>query len=266
VERTSDNEVDISPGMTVDQLAQRANTTTRNVRNYQTQGLLPGPKMVGRVGYYDEGHLGRLRLIAQLQAQGFSLAGIAELLKAWEQGRSLAHLLGFEQVLTAPWTDEKPEFWTLQELIELFPEAAEKPELGIRAMNLGLIVPQDDGFLVPSPSLLRAGAELAAVGVPLPDTQDALATLRDDMARIAARLVGMFEKYVWKPYVEAGMPPERLPEVTEALRRMRPLAASTVQATLAQAMAQATAASTAASAVWSANERDRAASENREVS
>lgn len=255
---------DISPGMTIDQLAQQSATTTRNIRNYQTQGLLPPPRLVGRVGYYDEGHLGRLRLIAQLQQQGFSLAGIAELLKAWEQGRSLADLLGFEQVLTAPWTTEEPELVTLGELVEMFPESAENPELGIRAIELGLIVPHEDRFLVPSPSLLRAGVELAAAGVPLAATQDALAALREDMARIAARLVGMFERHVWKPYVEAGMPPEQLPQVTDALRRMRPLAAITVQATLAQAMARATAASTAASAVWSA--ADRPATNVREVS
>src|SRR5918911_4564458 len=101
-----------SEGMTVDQLAQRAGTTTRNVRNSQTRGLPPPPRLVGRVGFYDEGHLGRLRLIAQLQDQGFSLAGIAELLRAWEQGLSLADLLGFEEVLTAPWTDEEPAFMT----------------------------------------------------------------------------------------------------------------------------------------------------------
>lgn len=244
--------------MTVDELARRAETTTRNVRNYTTQGLLPGPTMVGRTGYYDDGHLGRLRLIAQLQSQGFSLAGIAELLKAWEQGRSLADLLGFEEVLTAPWTNEAPEFMAPLELLELFPEAVDDPALAIRAIELGLIVPQEDGFLVPSPSLLRTGAELAAVGVPLAATQDALAALRDDMNRVAARLVGMFERFIWKPYVEAGMPAERLPEITDALRRMRPLAAISVHAVLAQAMARATAASTAASAVVNAAERGSA--------
>ncbi|CAN5754788.1 hypothetical protein BH20ACT1_BH20ACT1_13040 [soil metagenome] len=42
------------------------------------------------------------------------------------------------------------------------------------------------------------------------------------------------------------MPTERLGEVTEALRRMRPLAAVAVRATLAPAMEEATATSTAA--------------------
>jgi DNA-binding transcriptional MerR regulator len=254
--------------MTVDELAQRAGTTTRNVRNYQTQGLLPPPTLVGRTGYYDDGHLGRLRLIAQLQDQGFSLAGIARLLKAWEEGQSLGDLLGFEEALTAPWTTEQPEFMTLEQLIELFPQAVDEPELAIRALQLGLILPQEDGFLVPSPSLLRSGAELAAVGVPLAATQDALAALKEDMARVAARFVAMFDRYVWKPYVDAGMPPERLNEITEALRRMRPLAAISVHAVLAQAMQQASAASTAASAVGAAADRSGSAgkAEAQEVS
>jgi DNA-binding transcriptional MerR regulator len=244
--------------MTVDQLAQRAGTTTRNVRNYQTMGLLPAPTLVGRVGYYDEGHLGRLRLIAQLQEQGFSLAGIAELLRAWEEGRSLADLLGFEQALTAPWSDEEAETLTAAELLQMFPQSAEDPTIAIRAIQLGLIVPEDDVFRVPSPSLLRVGTEMAAVGIPLPATQDELASLRADMARIAARFVGLFERYVWKPFVEAGMPAERWPQVTDALRRLRPLAAISVQATLAQAMERASAASTAAQAVGTVGDRDRA--------
>jgi DNA-binding transcriptional MerR regulator len=235
--------------MTIDELAHRAGTTTRNVRNYQTLGLLPPPTLVGRVGYYDQGHLGRLRLVAHLQGEGFSLAGIAELLKAWEAGRSLADVLGFEQALTAPWTDEEPEVMTVEALLELFPAALDDPAVAVRAVELGLIEPEGDHFRVPSPSLLRSGAELAAVGVPLAETQDELAALRADMARTAARFVAMFERHIWKPFVEAGMPGERLGEVTEALRRMRPLAAVSVQATLAQAMAQATAASTAVQAV-----------------
>ena len=63
-----------SERMTVDELARLAQTTTRNIRNYQTLGLLPPPSLVGRVGHYHKGHLGRLRLIARLQEQGFTLA------------------------------------------------------------------------------------------------------------------------------------------------------------------------------------------------
>lgn len=232
--------------MTIDALAQRSGTTARNIRSYQSQGLLPPPDVVGRTGYYDDGHLGRLRLIARLQERGFSLAGIAELLRAWEERRSLGEVLGFEEALTAPWSDETPQTVSFQELLQRFPEAAADPALAMRAVELGLIEPVTDGFRVPSPSLLEAGAELVAVGVPLGITQDEVEALRADMARIAARFVGLFERYVWAPFVEAGMPAGQLDAVTDALRRLRPLAEVAVRATLAPAMEEATATSTAA--------------------
>ncbi|MBA3956250.1 MAG: MerR family transcriptional regulator [Acidimicrobiia bacterium] len=233
-------------GMTIDELSAEAGTTTRNVRSYQTQGILPPPRLVGRTGYYDEGHLGRLRLVDRLQGQGFSLAGIAELLRAWEERRSLAEVLGFEQALTEPWSDEEPETVSLQELLERFPDAMDDPGLALRAVELGLIEPDGEHFRIPSPSLLHAGEELVAVGVPLGVTQDEVAALQADMARVAARFVALFERYVWKPFAEAGMPAERLDEVTDALRRIRPLAAAAVSATLARAMEEATTTSTAA--------------------
>jgi len=234
-----------SESLTVDELARRAGTTTRNVRNYQTLGLLPPPTMAGRVGHYDEGHLARLRVIARLQDQGFSLSAIDALLQAWEDGRGLAEVLGFEQVLTAPWNEEPPEVVSIEELLALFPGAGEDPALAARAVELGLLVPEGDSFRLPSPSLVRAGAELVDVGVPLAATQDEVAALRGDMARVAARFVALFERYVWEPFAAAGMPAERLPDVTDALRRLRPLAAIAVKATLAHAMEEAVAASTA---------------------
>lgn len=232
--------------MTIDELSRRSGVTARNIRSYQTQGILPPPSLVGRTGHYDQGHLARLRLIDRLQDQGFSLAGIAELLRAWESGRSLAEVLGFETALTEPWSDEEPERVSLDQLAARFPDAVADPALALRAVELGLIEPDGDAFAIPSPRLLQVGADLVAEGVPLGVTQDEVAALRDEMAVIATRFVGLFERYVWEPFAEAGMPPERLGEVTEALRRMRPLAAVAVQATLARAMEEATATSTAA--------------------
>ncbi len=92
---------------------------------------------------------------------------------------------------------------------------------------------------------MHAGAELVAVGVPLEATLDEVAELREDLDRVARRFVRMFEDHVWKPYADAGMPASELPRVTDALRRMRRLASTTVHAVLASAMEQRTAASTA---------------------
>jgi DNA-binding transcriptional MerR regulator len=232
--------------MTIDELARESGATSRNIRAYQTRGLLPSPRMEGRVGYYDEGHLARLKYIANLQERGFSLAAIQCLLDAWEKGRGLNDVLGFEEALTAPWSDESPEPVTLEWLLEHFPEGIEDPTLVQRSIGLGLLVAYDDGRLeAPSPVLLRVGAELVGAGVPLAAVLDEYERLVADADRIAARFVELFESNVWEPFVAAGMPPERLGEVTEALQRARPTASMAMDAALAHAMERAVAASAA---------------------
>ncbi len=231
--------------MTIDELARRSGVTSRNIRAYQTRGLLPPPRMDGRVGYYDAGHLSRLQYVASLQERGFSLAAIQCLLDAWEQGRGLTDVLGFEEALTAPWSDEKPERIPLARLLELFPEAVEDPALVTRAVELGLLVVAGEGFEAPSPLLLRVGAELVAAGVPLAAALDEYERLAADAAGIAERFVALFETNVWEPYVAAGLPAERLAAVTDALQRMRPTAGLAMEAALARAMERAVAESTA---------------------
>ena len=235
--------------MTVDELARRAGTTTRNVRAHQTRGLLPPPRLVGRVGYYDEGHLARLNYIERLQERGFSLAAIQELLRGWEEGRSLTEVLGFEEALTAPWSDEQSEPVTRDRLLELFPEIADDAGLLERAVEVGLLVPdgegEHDGFTAPSPRLLGVGAQLVSWGIPLAAALDEHILLAGDMRRIARRMVRMFETEVWEPFVAAGLPADRLPAVTGALQEVRGTTASAVLTVLARAMEEAVAASTA---------------------
>jgi DNA-binding transcriptional MerR regulator len=222
--------------MTIDQVARAAGTTSRNIRAYQTRGLLPPPRVVGRVGYYDEGHLARLRLIAGAQARGFSLAAIRELLEGWQHGKSISDVMGFEEALTAPWGDEREGRVEPEELQAMFPQTTVSPGVTARAIELGVLVPDGQSFRVPSPRILRIGAELASLGVPLDTALDVLGALRADTARIATMFVELFNRHVWDPFREAGMPPDRLPEVTDALRRLRPLASMAVGTTLANAM------------------------------
>jgi DNA-binding transcriptional MerR regulator len=80
--------------LTVDQLARLAGTTTRNVRAFQTAGLLRRPRLRGRTGLYGADHLDRLRAILRLQGAGFSLAAIGVLVRACEQGLTLEQVLG----------------------------------------------------------------------------------------------------------------------------------------------------------------------------
>ncbi len=89
--------VEMGPALdevTVDELARRAGATTRNIRALQTLGLLPGPRVQGRTGYYGEEHRRRLTTVLRLQGDGFSLGSIARLFEARDAGMTLDDVLG----------------------------------------------------------------------------------------------------------------------------------------------------------------------------
>jgi DNA-binding transcriptional MerR regulator len=81
--------------VTIDELARRAGTTTRNVRSLQTSGVLVHPAILGRTAHYGQAHLARLQAVLRLQGSGFSLASIRALFEAACEGRTLEDVLGF---------------------------------------------------------------------------------------------------------------------------------------------------------------------------
>lgn len=81
-------------GLTVDQVARASGFTVRTVRALQSAGLLPPPELHGRTGYYGEPHLRRLAAVRRLQHEGFSLAAVRSLLRAYDEGATLEDVLG----------------------------------------------------------------------------------------------------------------------------------------------------------------------------
>jgi DNA-binding transcriptional MerR regulator len=69
------------PGYTLSQLCEMAEVTSRTVRYYIGQGLLPSPGM-GPAAEYTAAHLDRLRLIKRLQRMHLPLAAIRGRLEA----------------------------------------------------------------------------------------------------------------------------------------------------------------------------------------
>jgi DNA-binding transcriptional MerR regulator len=63
--------------LTLDELADACGMTARNIRAYQTRGLLPAPLRHGRRTVYDGRHVERLLAIHRARAAGASLALIA---------------------------------------------------------------------------------------------------------------------------------------------------------------------------------------------
>ncbi|MFV2175573.1 MerR family transcriptional regulator [Actinomadura sp. LOL_016] len=224
----------------IDELARTGGSTVRNIRAYQDRGLLPPPRLQGRVGLYDDTHLARLRLIGKLLGRGYTLAIIKELLAAWQTGQDVGEVLGLEKVLTDPWSDEIPGTVTDAELVEIFGAGLDDDEITRfreRTIELGLIEPDDgDGYRVPSPRLLHVGAELVAAGIPLDAVLDIAAQIRDDCEVIAGRFVGLVEEHVFDRLDHAVPGGEEVADVAAVVRRMRPLVKMVVDPFIARAM------------------------------
>lgn len=220
--------------MRVEELAHRAGTTVRNIRAYQDRGILPSPRREGRVALYSEAHLARLRLIDDLVARGYSLAGIRDLLATWEAGRDIGDLLGLEEAISAPWSTETPEAVTAAELVSRF--GADPPDAIERAVALGLLVPDGDVYRVPSPRLLQVAVVLRAAGVPLSAILTVAAALREQTDRIAELFVDLAVQHVVHPERLADATPDELAAKAELVRRLRPLAEAATTAALEQAM------------------------------
>ena len=218
--------------LTVEQLAGETGMSVRNIRNHQSRGLLPPPEVRARIGYYGDDHVVRLRLIQEMQAQGFKLRAIKRLVG---EGRSVEQIVGLKRAVTAPFETESPEVLSLADLTERFGTAGEK-EIA-KAQKLGLLVPVGEGlFEVPSPALLRAAEEVLARGVPLSSALAVIEKLKRSAESSSKAFVQLFLDEVWKPFNEAGQPPDRWPEVTETIERLRPLASEAVLAMFKQTM------------------------------
>ncbi|WP_433331500.1 MerR family transcriptional regulator [Spirillospora sp. CA-294931] len=231
----------------IDELARAADTTVRNVRSLQERGVLHAPERQGRIAVYDDSHLARIRLVGQLQERGHTMATIAELVTAWENGRDLGDVLGLEKALTDPWSDEIPDRVDSVGLAKLFfpgksmdEVAALPPDLvrGIltRAEELGFIRPDGDHYKIPSPRLLGVGAELVAAGIPLSTVFEIAERVSADCDTIAGRFVQLTVDRGNLDDTSHNAVRQDLPEVTELIQRLRPLSQVAVQALLARSM------------------------------
>ncbi len=218
----------------IDDLARASGMTVRNIRVYQDRGLLAPPRRVGRVGWYDELHLARLRLIKRLLDRGYTFAQIKELQGAWEQGRDIGDVLGLEDAITRPWSDEEPERVSLADLRKLFGKQA-TPAAIQRATALGLIRREGAHYVAPSLRLLQAGSALIAEGVPLVTVLDLAEALSADMDASAKRFITMVREHLL-PLGDDGIPLLEGAEAAAMVGRLRPLVRDTVEAVLAIAM------------------------------
>ncbi len=219
----------------IDDLAQAAGMTTRNVRAYQGLGLLPPPRREGRVAWYSDVHLARLRLLGNLLEKGYTSAQIAELIGAWEQGRDLSDVLGIEEALNTPWSDEVPTYVTRAEAEAHFTD--DSGSRLDRAVELGLVTLEGDRALLRRPQLVHALGEMRQYGFDVDTILDVHERLVPLLDQVADLLVGTALDGLTQHLGTAWVPDnETLGELGPALQRMRQLSMQNVQQTLAGSM------------------------------
>jgi hypothetical protein len=152
---------------------------------------------------------------------------------------SASAISDFTRQLRAPFEDEAPEIVEPGEIAGIWGEGA-NPERRERAEKLGILRTLPDGRIeVISPSMLKAAAELAGLGIG-PEAALAVAEKLKRHADGSARaFVQLFWTELWEPFEEAGHPDHDWQQMSEALERLRPLAASSVLAMFKIAMGEA---------------------------
>jgi DNA-binding transcriptional MerR regulator len=146
----------------IDELARRAQLPVRTIREYQTLGVLPAPRRRGRIGIYRMSHLVRLELIGRLQARGYSLTSIRDLLGAWRDGADLGEVLGLapDQLVHL---DEPGVSATLDQLATILPSLV--PDRLDELLATGSVEAcGPDRYCIPSPSLLQLTVDALDAG------------------------------------------------------------------------------------------------------
>ncbi|MFF4032204.1 MerR family transcriptional regulator [Streptomyces sviceus] len=198
----------------MEELARLAGITVRTLRFYRERKLIPPPRREGRIAWYDDHHLARLRTIATLLERGHTLTGIAELAEALDHGRDVADVLG-----VTPPTEEEPVRLTPEELAARF-EGEVTPENLAAALDLGYLGTDGDEIVHISRRLLDVSSALVREGIPLAEVLTAGKQVREHVDALAE----MFAELVLRHASE------------DDLHRLRPLARSVVEAELSLAL------------------------------
>jgi DNA-binding transcriptional MerR regulator len=218
--------------LTVNELAERVGMTVRNLREWQTLGLLPGPEVRGRIGYYDPSVVRRIEGIQELHAEGFPLELIRRLLEA--SGESGDEVMQFARELRAPFRERDAPVVDRDQWVKEW--GANADDLA-RAVELGLVRERTDGKLeFASGRVARVGETLSRLGLSSDQILDATAEIRDHLDRIAQLFEQVWLDHIWEPFVEAGMPDDRLPVLQATLAEVQPLAMDAVAGLFTVAM------------------------------
>lgn len=219
--------------LTIEELSARVGVTARNIRAYQTQGLLPLPERRGRIGVYGPEHVTRLEMIRDLREQGIGLAAI-ERLTRWGEGISPDELRATAASMLQGLIEEEPAIVPATDATDTWGDEI-TPELMQRSQATGFFEARNDGTLVVhSPTLRAHGRELKERGVSFEEAIETMETLREHLDAIAATFTELFVSRMSSPELDdSETPAERaaaLREIAAQVERAKPMATTAVNA------------------------------------
>ncbi|MBC3193278.1 MerR family transcriptional regulator [Pseudonocardia sp. C8] len=226
---------DTRDGQTIDELARASGVTVRNIRAYQSRGLIPPPEVRARTGYYGPEHAARLELIKDLQDEGVKLDTIKKLLDT--TGGSTEQVVQFIRTVRELFAPEDRQMVRLAELAERYETT--DPSLAKRGVKMGLLREVgEDTYEEISPRLMNAAAELTGLGIPINRSLDVVEQLRKHADAVAKLYVDLFLGEIWQPFDASGRPDDQWPRVYETIERMRRISGEVMIAVLELAVAE----------------------------
>jgi len=174
----------------IEQLARTAGVAVDTIRFYQGKGLLEAPRREGRVTWYGDSHVERLKRIKELQQQGFTLTVIQRFLAG--------ELEDSDEALVAAVT--RPGAPVTLTRIELAERSGVPEPLLASLEQAGLLVPIEgrEEALYPADDLqaIAAGMKLLAAGVPIGALMELGKEHATAVDRTARQAVDLFDRYV----------------------------------------------------------------------
>lgn len=222
---------------TIDEIASLSGVPSRTIRFYQSKGTLPAPQRRGRVAFYSDEHLERLKVIAELQDRGLRLDAIRDALQQIEKGGdSLQKWLGVSDNLQSPWSDDQPIVVTEAEMLE---RVGGRVAMVAEFQRVGTIQRQGNSrpasYIVPSPGLLEIGLRLDEAGIDAATAYDASEIMRRPIARMSEELVEFFADRAGQGFGGAGEPAG----IRRSFEAVQPLGLQAIQLIFAQEMERA---------------------------
>jgi DNA-binding transcriptional MerR regulator len=215
--------------LTIQELSARVDMTPRNIREWQTIGVLLPPRRRGRLAFYDERHVTRIERVKSLRADGFPLDVIRQFLEGSQA--SAADVLTLSATVLDPASQGGSKAVDRSGLAARFGADAEESLIGC-----GLIeVVDDQTVVIKDVATFDYVEQLAAIGLPVDAIASAVEAMSELQVRGVSALVDLYRNEVWQPFVDAGLPAAQWRSIAEKSGRMRELVLGLGGQTLRQA-------------------------------